>query len=134
MIAALCSGTIIRDPKSGTSASGTRWANSTIRVPCGTNREGEAETAFVSVIAFGDVADQLARLGKGDAIAVQGPMKPTTYDKDGEERHGLEIIAQAVLTPYTIKKKRGDQSGPKPVRQTQPAGRHEHEFDDTVTF
>ena len=78
MLSALASGTLVRDPKSGTSASGTKWANTTIRANVGQSREGDAETAFITVVCFGDVADRLAKLDKGDAISVQGTIKTTT--------------------------------------------------------
>lgn len=108
MLSALASGQLVRDPKTGTSASGTRWANTTIRCPTGTDREGNALTSFVTILAFNDDADRLARLGKGDAVSVQGNLKQTEYVKDGETRHGLEILANSILTPYALKKKRGD--------------------------
>jgi single-strand DNA-binding protein len=130
MLNALASGTLIRTPKTGTSANGKRWANATIRVPTGQNREGDAETAFVSVIAFGDVADRLAKLDKGDAISVQGSLKATTYEKNGETRHGLEIVANAVLSPYDARSKRSDE--PQPPRPPQPQGGFE--FDDQPSF
>jgi single-stranded DNA-binding protein len=109
MLSALASGTLVRAPKSGTSASGTRWANTTIRCSTGTDKEGAALTSFVSVICFGDTADTLAKLAQGDSISVQGALKQTEYTKDGETRHGLEIMAQGILTPYALKQKRGDQ-------------------------
>lgn len=104
MLSALASGQLVRDPKSGTSASGTRWANTTIRCPTGADREGNALTSFVTILAFNDDADRLARLGKGDAVSVQGNLKQTEYVKDGETRHGLEIVANSILTPYALKK------------------------------
>lgn len=134
MLNALASGQLVRDPKSGTSASGTRWANTTIRCNVGQSKEGDAESAFISVICFGDIAERLARLSKGDAISVQGQLKPTTYEKDGQERHGLEIVAQALLSPYDLKKKRGNNDS-----QTKPESppQREHgayEFDDRPGF
>lgn len=108
MLTALLAGTIASQPKSGTSASGTRWANCVIRCPVGQNKEGEGETAFVSLACFGDDADALARLTKGDALTAQGSLKPTTYIKDGQERHGLSMTAGHLLTAYALKKKRGD--------------------------
>ena len=109
MIAALATGQVVRAPKSGTSASGTRWANTTLRCSTGTDKEGAALSSFVSVIAFGDTADKLAKLGQGDAISVQGPMKQTQYTTDsGEVRHGLEILANNILTPYAVRQRRGD--------------------------
>ena len=136
MLSALASGTLVRDPKSGTAASGTKWANTTIRANVGQNREGEAEAAFITIVCFGDVADRLARLAKGDAISVQGPLKPTEYQKDGETRHGLEIIAQALLSPYDLRKKRGNvdahhQEQRPPQRGYGDQGQYP-EFDDPV--
>lgn len=111
MLNALASGQIVRTPKHGTSASGTRWANTTIRCSTGTDKEGAALAAFITVVCFGDVADTLAKMGQGDAISVQGGLKQTEYTRDdGEVRHGLEVVAQAILTPYAIKQKRGDQA------------------------
>lgn len=111
MISALASGQVVRAPKHGTSASGTRWANTTIRCNTGQDKEGAAMSSFVSVVAFGDTADKLAKLAQGDAISVQGPMKQTEYTKDGETRHGLEILANALLSPYMVKQRRGDSEG-----------------------
>lgn len=134
MLNALASGTLVRDPKSGTSASGTRWSNTTIRCNVGQSKEGDAETAFVAVVCFGDVAERLARLSKGDSISVQGNLKPTTYEKDGQERHGLEIIAQALLSPYDLKKKRGH-SDSQPRQERAPQREHSgYEFDDRLSF
>ena len=108
MLSALASGTLVRDPKSGTSASGTKWANTTIRCSTGQDKDGAAVSAFITVVCFGEQAERLARLAKGDAISVQGSLTPTVYEKDGQERHGLEIVAQALLSPYDLKKRRGN--------------------------
>jgi single-stranded DNA-binding protein len=109
MLSALITGTIASDPKHGTSKSGTTWSSCVVRVPCGQNKEtGDAESAFVQVAAFGSHAEALARLGKGDSISAQGQLKPTVYQKDGQERHGLSMTANQLLTEYAIRKKRGD--------------------------
>ena len=136
MLSTLASGMLVRDPKSGTSASGTRWANSTLRVPCGKSREGDSETAFITVCAFGDQADQLARLAKGDSISVQGTLKSTEYVKDGETRHGLEIMANALLSPYQLKQKRGtDTASHKPEPDSwRVYDRARQDFDDEPMF
>jgi single-stranded DNA-binding protein len=109
MINALITGTLATDPKAGTSKSGTEWANCVVRVPCGRDKEtGDAETAFVQIACFGSEAGKLARLTKGDSVSATGALKPTTYTKDGQERHGLSLTAQAIITAYGIAKKRGD--------------------------
>lgn len=135
MLSALASGTLARDPKSGTSASGVRWANASIRCATGTDKEGNSLTSFVTVICFGDVADQLGRMGKGDAISVQGPMKQTEYEKDGETRHGLEIMANGILNPYQIKKRRGDSADQGQMRSSQSRQQSHHaDFNDDPGF
>ena len=110
MLNTLASGTLARAPKAGTSASGTRWANAVMRCSTGTDREGAGLTAFITIAAFGENADQLAKLGQGDAISVSGPLKQTEYVKDGQTRHGLEIIANGILTTYQVRQRRGDEN------------------------
>jgi single-stranded DNA-binding protein len=117
MLNALITGTIATDPKSGTSQAGTVWANCVVRCPCGQNKEGEAETAFVQLAAFGSHAEALARLGKGDSVSATGSMKPSEYQaKDGTTRHGLSLTATAILSPYQLRQKRGD-------NQAKPSGK-----------
>ena len=101
MLSAVIAGQIITEPKSGISKSGTEWANAMVRVAVGQNREtGEQESALVQVGAFGEEAAKLAKLTKGDAVSAAGALKPTTYTKDGEQRHGLSLTATGILTAY----------------------------------
>ncbi len=131
MLNTLATGSLIRPPKTGTTATGTTWANTTLRCSTGTDKDGAALAAFVNVVAFGTIADELARLAQGDAVSVQGPLKQSEYTaKDGTTRHGLEILANGLLTPYQIKKRRGaDQPPTKPA-----AHRQEVDFDDEISF
>lgn len=131
MLSGLIAGTIASQPKSGISASGTQWANCLIRCPCGQNREtGDQESAFVQLACFGDHAEALSRLDKGDAITAQGALKPTVYQKDGQERHGLSLTANSILTAYALKKKRGETEAKPAPRQGETAV----DFDDALTF
>jgi single-strand DNA-binding protein len=134
MLNALASGQLVRDPKSGTSASGTRWSNTTIRCNVGQSKEGDAEAAFITIVCFGDVADKLSRLAKGDAVSVQGNLKPTEHQKDGETRHGLEIIANAILSAYDLRKKRGIGDSPPKQERTPQRDYGAYEFDDRPGF
>lgn len=61
----------------------------------------------MQVAAFGDEAAKLSRLAKGDSVSAAGALKPTVYQKDGQERHGLSLTATGILTAYQLKKKRG---------------------------
>lgn len=103
MIDALISGRLIRDPAVKTGPSGKPFCNFLLSVPV-----GESEPVIVSGIAFGDVAERISRLGKGDALAVTGALKPTIWNDKatGEERHGLNVTVSACLSPYDVKKRR----------------------------
>jgi single-stranded DNA-binding protein len=103
-----------------------------MRCSTGTDREGAALTSFVQVVCFGNVADTLAKMTQGDAISVQGPMKQTEYTRDdGEVRHGLEVVAQSILSPYQIKKKRGE-SEAKPSRDDRSGREQNAAYGDFV--
>ena len=136
MLTGLLAGTIASTPKSGTSASGTKWANCVIRCSVGTNKEGEAETAFVSLACIGSDADALARLDKGDNITAQGAIKPSVYTgKDGQEKHGLSMTAGHLLTAYALRKKRGDTGDQGQMRSSQQRQQsHYADFDDRPGF
>jgi single-stranded DNA-binding protein len=137
MLSALASGQLVRDPKSGTSASGTRWANTTIRVSTGNDREGNALASFVTILAFNDDADRLAKLGKGDAISVQGSLKQTQYEANGETRHGLEILVNGILSVHDKRKRAsGNGNDRHPHAPGQERGRqsHDYPFDDAPGF
>ena len=64
----------------------------------GYNTEGD-ESLWVSVLAFGTVADALDRAAKGEMVTAQGRMTRGKYTgKDGTERESWTLIADAVLT------------------------------------
>jgi single-stranded DNA-binding protein len=56
-------------------------------------------TISVSAIAFGEAADRLLSLGKGDAVSIGGRAKLNTWTApDGAERHGLSIVAEQLAS------------------------------------
>lgn len=115
-ITALVAGKLVADPERRTGASGKPFCLARLVA-----HNGEADE-FVSLIAFGSVAEQLAAMGKGDAIAVTGRAKLDKWTgRDGESRTGLSLTADALLTPYHLKRKRqavnGEQRPAQPSRQ-----------------
>jgi single-stranded DNA-binding protein len=69
-------------------------------------REGE-EVQWWKVLAFGDSARvELLRLEDGDALSVQGGLRAEAYEKDGEPRVSLTVLADAVLPLRQEKKQR----------------------------
>ncbi len=48
--------------------------------------------------AFSDPAQaELMRLGEGDGVSVQGALKVETYERDGETKLSLSLVADHVL-------------------------------------
>lgn len=122
-ITALVTGKLIAEPERRTAQSGKTYVLAKIAA-----HDGDGDS-LVSVMAFGSAADQLAALGKGDAVAINGRAKVNTWSgRDGETKAGLSVTADAVLSAYHLKRKRqaiADASAPKPQsgHVAQKAGR-----------
>jgi single-stranded DNA-binding protein len=103
----LAQGTLTRDPDQRTSKSGKTFVTAQLRTPT------EEDSVLISVICF-DAAgcSKLERLKKGDAVAITGRAKPTTWEKSGEQHHGLSVVASGVLTTYEAGKRRGTRDKP----------------------
>ncbi len=100
-ITALVTGKLTADPDSRIGSNGKRFIVARVSAHNGDER------VTVSVIAFGSVADQLAELGKGDAVAITGRAKVTTWaNADGATSSGLSVAADAVLTSYHVRRRR----------------------------
>lgn len=100
-ITALIAGKLIADPDRRMGQSGKPFVLAKVSA-----HDGDAD-ALVSVVAFGPIAEQLGALGKGDAVAVTGRARVTTWEgKDGTSKAGLNLVADAVLTPYQVTRKR----------------------------
>lgn len=91
-IQALVAGAIFREPEQCTSKAGKPFVTATIKCKDGENVQS------VRVVAFAEVAQsELMLLTDGDALSVQGSFKAETFEKDGQARISLSIIADNVL-------------------------------------
>jgi hypothetical protein len=101
VIFALASGTLFRHPESKISKAGKPFAVATLKV-----RDGDS-FSFVKLLVFSESAQaELMRLTDGDALSAQGSLKAETYDKNGETRISLTIIADQVLAVRAERKKK----------------------------
>jgi single-stranded DNA-binding protein len=99
MLSILALGTLIRDPERRQSACGKSYATAMLRVPCD-------EATLISVAVFSATASEsLLALCKGDACAVAGRAKLTSWTKDGEAKRGLSVIAEKVMSSYQHEKR-----------------------------
>lgn len=93
MLSILANGTLIADPVEQRSVNDKPCATCTIRVPC-----DDGEAMLVSVVSYkADVVAALLALRRGNACAIAGRATPASWDKDGEKRHGLSVVADRVL-------------------------------------
>jgi len=101
VLSILASGTLVSDPTQKTAASGRLYVRATLRVAT------EDDSILVSAVAFSETACQaLLALSKGDAAAVSGRAKLTTWERGGETNFGMSVVAEQVLTAYALEKKR----------------------------
>lgn len=60
-------------------------------------RKGSEESDFFNVTAFGKTAEWVEKyLGKGSKIALIGRLQSSNYEKNGEKRYAVEIIAEEI--------------------------------------
>lgn len=102
MLDALISGKLIKQPELKTSQNGKPYTNFLLSVSI-----GEAENVVISGIAFGDKAERICKLGKGDAVSVIGAHQPTEWQDKATNvfKHGLSVTVSDVLSVYDIKKR-----------------------------
>ena len=91
---------------------------------------------MVGIVAFSNLAEELAKYHKGDSIRVSGIFKANDYTaKDGTEKKGWQIVCDGVAG---IKSARGKYSTPKPkadpADQQQRNEASEAFYEDSLTF
>jgi len=111
----LVSGALPRAPELKTSKSGKSFVTATIKVAA------DNAVDFWSVLAFSETAQaELMRLGEGDKLSVQGPLKVEPYTaRDGQTRISKTIFADRVLALRQPPRQRAPKAAPD-RRQTGP--------------
>ena len=97
----LISGNITRDPELKTTATGTSVlsfgvaVNDRRRNP--QTNEWEDYPNFVDCVMFGNRASALARyLAKGTKVSLEGKLRYSSWEKDGQRRSKLEVIVDEI--------------------------------------
>jgi single-strand DNA-binding protein len=85
-------GRLVRDPEQVATQSGTEMTTFSIAVD-----EGKEDVSYFDCKSFGKTAELVARYKKkGDQVGVSGHLKQERWEKDGQKRSTVRIIADRV--------------------------------------
>lgn len=95
------SGNLTRDPELRSTAGGTEVLQFGVavneRVKNPQTGEWEDRPNFVDCVMFGKRADSLSKLlAKGSKVAIDGRLRYSSWEKDGQRRSKLEVVAEEV--------------------------------------
>ena len=120
MIRALTTGQLYGEPQARTSQAGKPFTTAKLRAD---GKDGAA--VWISLVAFGELAERLAGMKANNAVAVSGKAELNAYlNRDGEPAAGLSIVIDELAT---LKAK------PKPKPEPAPAAAAEP-FDDSIPW
>ncbi len=121
-------GNLGADPELRMTSGGQAVLN--LRVACSESyldkdKQRQERTEWVSVTVWGKRGEALAKLlTKGSRVFVEGGLRTSSYDKDGEKRYKTEVVASNVILAGGAKRDE---------RPAQAVGRNE-EDDSEIPF
>ena len=134
-------GRLAADPTEKTTKTGKPMALASVAVDVTGQRteEGDAETLWVSLMAFGHQCEALLSAEKGQMVAAIGKLTRGRYTgKDGTERESWTLLAESVITAKSARPGGGRQrpNGDDRHRDQSPTGRQPpaHDFHDSIPF
>ena len=92
-------GRLTKDPEVQYGAdNGTAYCSFVLAVDRGKAKSADGETAdFPRLVAFGKTAENMGKyLEKGKQICVDGSVRTSSYEKDGEKHYKTELIANKI--------------------------------------
>ena len=103
-------GRLARNPEVQELENGKKVANITLAVPRSfKNHEGEYETDFIDCTLWNGVAENASLYcEQGDIIGVKGRLQKDSYEKDGENRTRMNVVAEKVTFLSRKKKKKNN--------------------------
>jgi single-stranded DNA-binding protein len=115
---ALVTGALARAPETKTSKAGKPYVMASIKVAA------DNAIDYWSVLVFSETAQaELARLGEGDKVSVQGSLKVATYvAKDGETKINRTLFADCVLALRQPPREKKAKAAPALVSDDAPRG------------
>lgn len=105
-------GRLTKDIELQESENGKKYSLATIAIPRAfKNADGIYETDFLSFKMFDKIAENCSEYcKKGDIVAIKGRMQSNTYEKDGETKYSMDIIAEKLTFLSNRSKDYGERS------------------------
>lgn len=95
------------DPEERQSQAGKTWASTSLACQItdnGDQGEDGMPPQWFRVVAFGRVAETLARHSKGDLVSVSGRLTMNRWrDREGNDREQLQIVADTVVSARSVR-------------------------------
>jgi single-strand DNA-binding protein len=93
--------------------------------------DGDAETLWVSLMAFGHQCEALLKARKGEMVAAIGKLTRSRYTgRDDVERESWTLLAESVVTTKSARPGVRKRQDPPPPDRRAPA----RDFDDVLDF
>lgn len=132
-------GRLAFDPRQTTTRTGKDMSSCRVAVDVTGRDESDQQTLWVDVLAFGQHAEQLAKLAKGDMISAMGRCTRGTYQaKDGTERESWTLLADAIVTARSGRPggraKATQQPSTTPAANRASASMQAPDFNDDIGF
>src|SRR5574344_1812471 len=91
-------GRLVKDPEVEKTENDKEVSNLTLAVPRSyKNDQGEYETDFVDCVLWNNIASKTAEYcHKGDLLGIKGRVQTSTYEKDGETKKLMQVVAEKV--------------------------------------
>jgi single-strand DNA-binding protein len=103
MIRASIYGRLGRDPEQRQTRTGNPMATASLAVDV-RRADGPDDIEWISLVAFGKVAEELARHSRGDGLAAMGLMTRSRFTgRVGEERAGWSLAVDAIVSARTVR-------------------------------
>lgn len=96
--------------------------------------EWEDRANFVDCAMFGKRAEAVERfLSKGQKVAIEGKLRFSSWEKDGQKRSKLSVIVDEI---EFMSRRDGQQTAQQPARQAQPAKQEPEDdlYDEYIPF
>ena len=109
----LATGQLYGDPQARTSQAGKPFTTAKVRAD---GKDGAV--LWISIVAFGDLADRLLTMKANTALALSGKLEVSAYTaKDGTPAAGLSVVCDELAT---LKAKPKPKAEPEPAQAQQP--------------